>query len=76
MNFRKYVKYISGQFWKNPKENVTMGLEHFILEISVIFSKEDLLVCLILYFVIENFPDCFPCTSHHLPLGARQGNLR
>ena len=48
----------------------------FVFEISVIFSQEDLLVCLILYFVIENFPDCFPCTSHHLPLGARQGNLR
>ena len=57
-------------------ENVTPGFKHFVLEISVIFLKEDLLVCLILYFVIENFPDCFPCTSHHLPLGARQGNLR
>ena len=65
-----------GAVLKNLKENVTMSYKHFILEISAIFSKEDLLVCLILYFVIENFPDCFPCTSHHLPLGAGQGNLR
>ena len=65
-----------GAVLKNPKENVTLGFKHFVLEISEIFSNEKLLVCLIYYFVIENFPDCFPCTSHHLPLGARQGNLR
>ena len=76
MNFRKYVEYISGQFWKTRKEMLHWVSSIFVFEISVIFSQEDLLVCLILYFVIENFPDCFPCTSHHLPLGARQGNLR
>ena len=62
-----------GSFEKPERECYT-GFQAFCY--SVIFSKEGLLVCLILYFVIENFPDCFPCTSHHLPLGAGQGNLR